>query len=116
MKVYGIQAKVDQHIKTNQKNLLLSVEGVKKLSIDFKVPLPLSTHNIYVSVVVDKFFRFPFCFARQNISLQAVYCLDRLFTLCGTLQGNASSLFQGNAHQWRCYPLDLVDKSRGGKM
>ena len=57
---------------------------MERLSIDFKGPLPTSTHNPYILTVVDEYSRFPFAFACPNMhSSTVIKCLEQIFTLCG---------------------------------
>ena len=70
--------------KPPQNTLIKATQLFERLAIDFKGPLPSSSRNFYIMVVVDKFSRFPFCFPCHKMSSQTVTnCLDRLFTLCG---------------------------------
>ena len=73
-----------QFCKPPQNTLTKATPSFEELAIDFKEPLPSSSPNFYILVVVDEFSRFPFCFPCHNMSSQTVIiCFDRLFTLCG---------------------------------
>ena len=70
--------------KPPQNTLIKATQPFERVAIDFKGPLPSSTRNIYILVVVDNFSRFPFCLRSHNMLSQTVInCLDRLFTFCG---------------------------------
>ena len=70
--------------KPPQNTFIKAAQPFERLAIDFKEPLPSSSRNFYILVVVDEFSRFPFCFPCHNMSSQTVInCLDRLLTLCG---------------------------------
>ncbi|XP_048577994.1 uncharacterized protein LOC125559879 [Nematostella vectensis] len=65
--------------------LIKATQPMERLSIDFKGPLPTSTHNPYMLTVVDEYSRFPFAFPCPNThSSTVIKCLEQIFTLCGT--------------------------------
>ena len=52
--------------------------------MDFKGPLPLSSRNRYLLVLIDEFSRFPFAFPCKDVSTRTVIsCLTTLFSLFG---------------------------------
>ena len=58
---------------------------MERLSIDFKGPLPSSSNNKYLFIVIDEYSRFPFAFpCKEMTSSVVITCFDKLFTLCGT--------------------------------
>ena len=54
---------------------------MERISIDFKGPLPSSTSNEYLLIVVDEYLRFP---CQDIITQTVIRCLNLLFTLWGT--------------------------------
>ena len=79
-----------------QGTLIKAVRPMEGISIDFKGPLPSSTHNKYLCIVIDKYSRFLFAFPCKDMTtLTVIRCLETLFILCGTadfvLSDNASS-------------------------
>ena len=68
-----------------QGTLIKATQPMERLSMDFKGPLPSSTRNKYLLIVVDEYSRFPFAFPCKDMTTSTVtQCLDQIFTLCGT--------------------------------
>ena len=58
---------------------------MKRLSINFKGPLPSTSKNKYLLTVVDEYSRFPFAFACSYTESQTVSnCLQQILCLLGT--------------------------------
>ena len=65
--------------------LINATRLMERLSRDFKGPLPSSSNNKYLFIVIDEHSRFPFAFpGKEMTSLVVINCLDKLFTSCGT--------------------------------
>ena len=65
--------------------LIKYTQPLERISIDFKGPLPSSSVNKYLLIVVDEYSRFPFAFPCKDMTTCSVtQCLDQIFTLCGT--------------------------------
>ena len=65
--------------------LIKSTQPLKRISIDFKGPLPSSSVNKYLLIVVDEYSRFLFAFPCKDMTTWTVtQCLDQIFILCGT--------------------------------
>ena len=63
---------------------LKATQPMDQLSIDFKGPLPTSSHNAYLLTVIDEYSRFPFAFPCSNMhSSTVIKCLDQIFSMCG---------------------------------
>ena len=74
------------HPFTNEKRAI-SLKHQNRVSIDFKRPLPSSSRNKYLLVIVDEYSRFPFAFPCPNMySSTVINCLEKVFSLCGTPQ------------------------------
>ena len=68
-----------------QGTLIKATQPMERLSMDFNGPLPSSTRNKYLLIVVDEYSRFPFAFPCKDMTTSTVtQCLDQIFTLCGT--------------------------------
>ena len=82
-------------IQRNRETLMKTIRLVKRISIDFKGHLPLSTtFNKYSFIVIDEYFRFSLAFSCKDMATSMVKkCLNQLLTLCGT----ASFEFSDNA-------------------
>ena len=64
--------------------LIKSTQPMERWSIDFKGPVPSSSHNSYMLTVVDEYSRFPFAIPCPNMNASTVIsCLGQLFSLCG---------------------------------
>ena len=64
--------------------LIKATQSMERLSIDFKGPLPTTTHNPYLLTVIDEYSRFPFAFPCPNMNTTTVIkCLEQIFSLCG---------------------------------
>ena len=67
--------------------LIKATKPFKRISIDFKGPVPSTSHNKYLLVIINKYFRFPFIFPCSNMnSWTVIACLNKLFSLCGMPQ------------------------------
>ena len=69
----------------NTTPLIKATQPMERLNIDFKGPLPSTSKNRYLLVVVDEYSRFPFAFACANMTTDVVIeCLFQIFTIFGT--------------------------------
>lgn len=67
-----------------QGTLIKATHPLERLNIDFKGPLPSSTRNRYLLVVIDEYSRFPWAFPCQNVDTDTVIkCLTSLFSTFG---------------------------------
>ena len=70
---------------------------MKRLSIDFKGPLPFSSKKKYILTVVDAFLRFLFTFPCSNMKSRTVIsCLMQIFYLfgaCGYIHSDRGKSF-----------------------
>lgn len=74
-----------QYIRPPEGTLVQAMKPFDRLSIDFKGPLPSSSHNRYLLIMVDEYSRFPFAYPCQDLSADTVIkCLTSVFTLFGT--------------------------------
>ena len=70
--------------KPTSEPLIKSLRPFDRLSIDFKGPLPSSTPNKYILIVVDEYSRYPFAFPCKELSTHVVIkCLQTIFSLFG---------------------------------
>ena len=70
--------------KKNQNTLIKASQPWERVSMDFKGPLPSSSRNRYLLVLIDEFSRFPFAFRCKDVSTRTVIsCLTTLFSLFG---------------------------------
>ena len=67
--------------RPTQQTLIKATKPFERISIDFKGPLPSSTLNIYILVVIDEYSRSP-CPSMHTATV--INCLNQLFCLCGT--------------------------------
>ena len=66
--------------------LIEATKPLDRISIDFKGPLPSSTKNKYMLVIIDEYSRFPFVYACPNMeSSTIIRCLSNLFSMFGTV-------------------------------
>ena len=66
-----------------QGTLIEATQPMEYLNIYFKGPLPASTRNKHLLIVVDEYSRFPFAFPCKDMTTNTVtQCLDQIFTLC----------------------------------
>jgi len=73
-----------QFYKPQPGTLIKATQPMERLSIDFKGPLPTTSNNAYLLMVVDEYSRFPFAFPCPNMhSSTVIKCLDQIFSLCG---------------------------------
>ena len=64
--------------------LIKSKPPMKRISIDFKGPLPSSTHNKYFLTMINEYFRIPFVIPCPNITTSTVTKgLESILSLCG---------------------------------
>ena len=85
-------------VRRDQETLIKAMRPMKQISIYFKGPLPSSTLNKYLFIVIDEYSRFPFAFQCKFLfasTSTVIKYITQLFTLCGTasfvLSDNASS-------------------------
>ena len=70
--------------RLNQGTLIKATKPFERISLDFKGPLPSSSRNVYLLVIIDEYSRFPFCYPCPNMHTETVIkCLNDVFTLCG---------------------------------
>ena len=82
---FEIKPKFYKHTGT----LIKATAPFERLSIDFKGPLPLKSHNQYLLTVVDEYSRFPFAFSCSNMTSDTVIaCFKQLFTYKYTEERN----------------------------
>ena len=75
-----------QYYKPEQQELIKALRPFDRISIDFKGPLPSSTQNKYLLVVVDEFSRFPFALPCKDLTSKTVItCLTTIFSILGYL-------------------------------
>ena len=70
-------------------NLIKATKLYEKISLDFKGPLPTTSGNKYMLVIIDEYSRFPFVYACKNTPIyfvcsvcQSMYILTRGTILC----------------------------------
>jgi hypothetical protein len=64
--------------------LIKATQPFERISIDFKGPIPSSTHNHYILTIIDEFSRFPFAFpCRDMTSSTVISRLTELFSVFG---------------------------------
>ena len=64
--------------------LVRATKPMERLSMDFKGPVPSTTANKYLFVVIDEYSRFPFVFPCSDMTAPTVIkCLETLFSFCG---------------------------------
>ena len=80
-----ICAKIKPHYaKPPETHLVKATQPFERLSIDFKGPLPSSSNNKYLLVVVDEYSRYPFAFpCKDTSSSSVIQCLTQIFSLFG---------------------------------
>ena len=70
--------------RISQSTLIKATKPFERISLDFKGPLPSSSRNVYLLVIIDEYSRFPFCYPCPNMHTETVIkCLNDVFTLCG---------------------------------
>ena len=83
------QCRICSEIKPNfykppNAQLIKATQPFKRLSLDFKGPLPSSPKNHYILIVIDEYSRFPFAFLYANMeACTVIACLNQLFALSG---------------------------------
>ena len=66
-------------------NLVRSTMPMERLNIDFKGPIPSTSHNKYLLTVMDEYSRFPFVFpCKDNSAKTVIACLNSIFVIFGT--------------------------------
>ena len=70
--------------RMEEQTLVMATKVFERINIDFIGPLPSSTPNKYILMIIDKYSRFPFAFPCPNMHAQTVInCLNQLFSFCG---------------------------------
>ena len=70
--------------RMEEQTLVKATKVFERINIDFKGPLPSSTPNKYILMIIDEYSRFPFAFPCPNMHTQTVInCLNQLFSFCG---------------------------------
>lgn len=73
-----------QFYKPEVSRLIKATSPFERLSVDFKGPLPSSSHNKYLLTIIDEFSRFPFAFSCPNMTSETVIkCFSQLFSIFG---------------------------------
>ena len=71
--------------KPPESHLIKAAQPMERLSIDFKGPLPSTSKNKYMLIVIDEYSRSPFAFPCSNMESQTVIsCLMQVFNLFGS--------------------------------
>ena len=66
--------------------LIEATKPLDRISIDFKGPVPSSTKNKYMLVIIDEYSRFPFVYACPNMEYSTIIrCLSNFFSMFGTV-------------------------------
>ena len=91
--------------KREESHLIKASKPFERINIDFKGPLPSSSRNKYLLVIIDEYLRFLFAFPCPNMySSTVISCLEKLFSLCGTPQfvhsDNAPSFSSGSIKEF----------------
>ena len=74
-----------QFLRSSDGTLVQAIKPFDRLSIDFKGPLPSSSKNRFLLIMVDEYSRFPFAYPCSDISADTVIrCLTSVFTTFGT--------------------------------
>lgn len=74
-----------QFISPPEGTLVQAMKPFDRLSIDFKGPLPSSSNNRFILIMVDEYSRFPFAYPCSDLSADTVIkCLTSVFTIFGT--------------------------------
>ena len=72
-----------QYFKPEQAKLIKATQPFKRLSIDFKGPLPITKYEVMLTIV-DEYLRFPFAYAVKDMtSATGIKCLTQLFAIFG---------------------------------
>ena len=67
-------------------NLIKATKSFERISLDFKGPLPTTSGNKYMLVIIDKYSRFPFVYACKNLKASTfIEILTDLFCIFGLL-------------------------------
>ena len=70
--------------RMQEETLIKATKVFERISIDFKGPLPSSSNNKYILMVIDEYSRFSFAFPCSNMhSSTVINGLNQLFSLCG---------------------------------
>ena len=71
--------------RPTQQTLIKATKPFERISIDVKGPLPSSTSNKYILMVIYGYSRFPFAFPCPSMhTATVVNCLNQLFSFCRT--------------------------------
>jgi len=68
-----------------QGQLIAAISPFQRLNVDFKGPLPNSSHgNSYLLSIIDEYSRFPFAYPCKDMTSKSIIkCFDNLFSLFG---------------------------------
>ena len=70
--------------RMQEETLIKATKVFERIRIDFKGPLPSSSNNKYILMVIEEYSCFPFAFPCPNMhSSTVINCLNQLFSLCG---------------------------------
>ena len=65
-------------------SLIKATQPFERISVDFKGPLPSTSHNKYLLTMIDEYSRFPFAFPCSGLTASAIIkCFCQLFSLFG---------------------------------
>jgi transposase InsO family protein len=86
-----------------QGTLIKATRPFERLNVDFKGPLPSSSKNRFLFVVVDEYSRFPFAYPTRDVSAEtALSCLYSLFSIFGlpdSIHSDRGSAFTSEMYQ-----------------
>ena len=82
---YAVCARWKPHFYTLEAgHLVKATQSMEQLNIDFKGPLPLTSKNHYLLMVIDEYLRFPFAFACTSTNTDSVIqSLNQIFIVFG---------------------------------
>ena len=76
-------------------NLIKAIKPFERISLDFKGPLPTTSGNKYMLVIIDEYLRFPFIYACKNLKASTIiekltdlFCMFGLPSYVHTDQGS----------------------------
>ena len=65
-------------------SLIKATQPFERISVDFKGPLPSTSHNKYLLTMIDEYSRFPFAFPCSDMTASTIIkCFCQLFSLFG---------------------------------
>ena len=65
-------------------SLIKETQPFERISVDFKGPLPSTSHNKYLLTMIDEYSRFPFAFPCSDMTASTIIkCVCQLFSLFG---------------------------------